>query len=124
MLKFAVGDMVKVINKNHGHGFKIGEIVEIKELYHNGEEEEHYYCENADGKAWYLTDLDLELMRGEMANLQVGDKVEIIQDGKVVAEGRIANINDFREPNMKYAVDVVGYDKDVLFFSEAQLKKK
>ncbi|MEI2465053.1 hypothetical protein [Niallia taxi] len=54
--------------------------------------------------------------------LQVKDRVFIIdKDSNNVAEGTIININDFREPNMKYAVDVDGYTEDLLFFGESQL---
>ena len=53
--------------------------------------------------------------------LKVNDKVAIVdENGSKLAEGVIANINDFREPSMKYAVDVDGYE-DVLFFGESQL---
>lgn len=56
--------------------------------------------------------------------LKVRDKVTIIDiNGKSLAKGTIVNINDFREPSQKYAVDVVGYTEDVLFFGESQLIK-
>jgi hypothetical protein len=56
--------------------------------------------------------------------LKVRDKVMIIDvDGNPLAEGTIVNINDFREPSMKYAVDVEGYT-DVLFFGDSRLVKK
>lgn len=55
--------------------------------------------------------------------LKVKDKVSIVNsDGNEIAKGTIYNINDFREPNLKYAVDVDGYS-DVLFFGEDQLSK-
>ncbi|MDM5370563.1 hypothetical protein QUF96_03090 [Bacillus bombysepticus] len=39
--------------------------------------------------------------------LKVNDKVTIVDENeKKLAEGVIYNINDFREPSMKYAVDV------------------
>lgn len=57
--------------------------------------------------------------------LKIKDEVTIIDDkGKPVAEGTIVNINDFREPNLKYAIDVKGYVEDVLFFGGSQLVKK
>jgi len=57
-------------------------------------------------------------------SLQVKDKVLIIGGtGEVIAMGRIVNINDFREPSQKYAVDVDGYTKDVIFIGESQLIK-
>lgn len=53
---------------------------------------------------------------------KVRDAVEIVNDkGEKLAEGVIHNINEFREPSMKYAVDVAGLD-DFLFFGEWQLK--
>lgn len=57
--------------------------------------------------------------------LKVRDSVTIInKNGNPVAEGIIVNINEFREPSMMYAVDVDGYEADVLFFGESQLIKK
>lgn len=57
--------------------------------------------------------------------LKVKDKVVIIDvSGSPVAEGIIININDFREPSQKYAVDVNGYEDDVMFFGESQLALK
>lgn len=56
-------------------------------------------------------------------NLEVRDKVSIIDSkGMSLAQGVIININDFREPNLKYAVNVEGYE-DVLFFGELHLVK-
>lgn len=57
--------------------------------------------------------------------LKVRDRVWIVNtDGSRIAQGRIVNVNDFREPSMKYAVDVDEYLEDVLFFSEDKLIKQ
>lgn len=57
--------------------------------------------------------------------LKVRDRVIIIDSvGSPLGEGTIVNINDFREPSLKYAVDVDGYSQDVLFFGERQLVKE
>lgn len=56
--------------------------------------------------------------------LKVKDRVSIINEkGEVLSTGKIYNINDFREPSMEYAVDVDGYNEDVLFFGRWQLIK-
>lgn len=56
--------------------------------------------------------------------LRAGDKVFILnKEGVPCGKGVIYNISDFREPNMKYAVDVEGYEEDVLFFGEKDLVK-
>ncbi|QOV08395.1 hypothetical protein Kirov_196 [Bacillus phage Kirov] len=53
---------------------------------------------------------------------KVRDKVEVLnRKGKKVAEGVIYNINDFREPSLKYAVDVEGFS-DFVFVGEEQLR--
>lgn len=39
-----------------------------------------------------------------------------------VCEGEIVNINDFREPALRYAVQADGYD-DVIFVGKKDLKK-
>ena len=55
--------------------------------------------------------------------LKVRDRVTITDiSGNPIAKGTIININDFREPNQKYAVDVDGYE-DVLFFDDSRLVK-
>ncbi|MCR1835005.1 hypothetical protein NSA56_11420 [Oceanobacillus caeni] len=57
-------------------------------------------------------------------NLQVRDRVTIFDgDGIPLAVGTIVNINNFREPCHKYAVDVDGYTEDVFFFGDKQLVK-
>ena len=54
--------------------------------------------------------------------MKVIDRVVILnKNGSPVAEGVIVNINDLREPNMKYAVDVDEYVEDILFFGEEHL---
>ena len=54
---------------------------------------------------------------------QVGDQVTIIDNNKnLVAEGKIYNVNEFREPSQMYAVDVKGYE-DLLFLGESNLQK-
>lgn len=56
--------------------------------------------------------------------LEVKDRVNILNaDGDVIGKGMIYNINEFRPPNMTYAVDVDEYDDDLLFFGENQLVK-
>jgi len=58
-------------------------------------------------------------------SLKVSDRVWITDStGMEVAEGTIINVNDFREPELKFAVDVEGYTEDVLFFGEDSLIKQ
>lgn len=53
---------------------------------------------------------------------KVQDKVAIVDaNGNKLAEGEIYNINDFREPSMKYAVNVEGYE-DFLFVGKSNLQ--
>jgi len=53
---------------------------------------------------------------------KVQDKVEIVNEkGEKLAEGVIYNVNDFREPSMKYAVDIEGFS-DFVFVGESQLR--
>lgn len=62
-------------------------------------------------------------MREKDMEIQIRDRVAIInKEGNPIAKGTVYNINDFREPGAKYAVDVDGHDGDLLFFSDAQLK--
>lgn len=53
---------------------------------------------------------------------KVKDKVEVLNSqGNRIADGIIININDYREPHMKYAVDIVGF-ADAVFVGEWQIK--
>lgn len=55
--------------------------------------------------------------------IKVRDIVEIINDANVVvATGVVININDYREPSMKYAVEIVGYD-DCMFIGDDNIRK-
>ncbi|GGK22571.1 hypothetical protein GCM10010965_14350 [Caldalkalibacillus thermarum] len=54
--------------------------------------------------------------------LKVGDLVLVLHEDKIITEGRIVNINEFRPPAEKFAVDI-GLD-DVVFLPEERLLKK
>lgn len=47
-------------------------------------------------------------------------KDEVIVANKFV--GVIVNINEFREPSIKYAIDIEGYDEDVVFVGEEDIE--
>lgn len=56
--------------------------------------------------------------------LKVRDRVVVIDSkGFQIATGTIININDFREPSMKYAVDVDDHPNNPWFMSERILMK-
>ncbi len=56
--------------------------------------------------------------------INVGDRVKVITDnGKFLGEGTIVNINEFREPSLKYAVNADFYDVDYIFVGEENLVK-
>lgn len=56
--------------------------------------------------------------------LRVRDRVTVLNNqGVSVGEGTIVNINDYREPNAKYAVDTDFYKEDFLFVGEQNLMK-
>jgi len=58
-----------------------------------------------------------------VSELKVGDRVEIRNNkGILIGKGTIANINDFREPSMKYAIDADFYKSDFVFAGEEHLK--
>ena len=55
--------------------------------------------------------------------IEVHDRVAIYNNQKRATHlGTVVSVNDFRPPEQKYAVDVDGYDDDVLFFGEDDLK--
>lgn len=59
-----------------------------------------------------------------MTNLIVGDRVEIFNNSGInLGKGTIVNINEFREPKHKYAVDADFHSKDYVFAGENNLKK-
>lgn len=51
-------------------------------------------------------------------SIKVGDKVIVI--GEHI--GKVVNINEYREPCFKYAIDLEEYDEDVVFVGEEQIK--
>lgn len=58
-----------------------------------------------------------------MIGLKVGDKVWVkSMDGKQKLEGIIYSINEYRDPNMMYAISVEGFD-DFIFAGENRLEK-
>lgn len=65
MQKFKEGQKVEVIDRLNGHGFEIGEIVEIKyaDPDANGGLGD-YDCFNNEGR-WYLTDDEIKLIENE-----------------------------------------------------------
>ena len=50
-------------------------------------------------------------------SIKVGDRVIVI--GEHV--GKVVNINEYREPCFKYAIDLEGYDEDIVFVGEGQI---
>lgn len=55
--------------------------------------------------------------------IEVRDTVKVLNsEGQEIAIGTVANINEFREPNLKYAVSIEGYS-DFVFVGENQLQK-
>lgn len=56
--------------------------------------------------------------------LQVKDKVKVLSNhGNVIGEGVIVSINEFREPQFKYAIDADFFDEDYIFVGEKNLVK-
>lgn len=51
-------------------------------------------------------------------SVKVGDKVTVIGD----YVGEVVNINEYRELCFKYAIDLKGYDEDVVFVGDEQVK--
>ncbi|WPK12276.1 hypothetical protein R6U77_00895 [Lysinibacillus louembei] len=55
--------------------------------------------------------------------IKTRDTVKILNsDGQEIAIGTVANINEFREPDLKYAVSIEGYSGFV-FVGKNQLQK-
>lgn len=78
--KFKVGDKVRITGNDNSHGFKIGEVVTVKEESHtfrNGKQ--IHYCENDEGHTYYVRTYDAELVAEETENpkFKVGDKVRV-----------------------------------------------
>lgn len=51
-MKFKRGDKVRIVSERNGHGFSIGEIVRIDEIYKHKDDEHYYAVSNDDG--WYV----------------------------------------------------------------------
>ena len=60
-----------------------------------------------------------------MRKFKKGESVELLGGGGKWFPAIIVSQNDYREPSMEYAVDVVGFDlPDVIFCGEDRLRKK
>lgn len=59
-----------------------------------------------------------------MENLIIGDRVKIFNNSGIhLGLGTIVNINNYREPSMKYAIDADFYDEDYIFVGKENLVK-
>lgn len=58
-----------------------------------------------------------------MSEIKVGDRVIITDLKGNKYHGVVANINEFREPCMKYVIDIKDFD-DVVFVGEEQIVKE
>lgn len=58
-----------------------------------------------------------------MSEIKVGDRVIITDLKGNKYRGVLVNINDFRDPCMKYAIDIKGFG-DVVFVGEEQIDKE
>ena len=54
--------------------------------------------------------------------MKVGDRVLVKDNQGNKWLGTIININDFREPSMKYCVDLDSYNKDYVFVGEDDIE--
>lgn len=51
-VKYKREDAVRIVSERNGHGFSVGEIVRICEIYRCGDDEHYYAVSNDDG--WYV----------------------------------------------------------------------
>lgn len=63
-MKFHVGDLVKIIDKLHGHKFPIGEIVRVKYL-RNGKLSECEYLDRHD--YWHVSEEEVTPISGDIS---------------------------------------------------------
>lgn len=55
---------------------------------------------------------------------KVRDRVVVIDGGGREFHGEIANISEYREPNLRYAIDLDDYKDDYVFVPECQLREE
>lgn len=55
--------------------------------------------------------------------MKVGDRVLVMDNNHIYHKGTIYNINKFREPSMRYAIDLDDYDEDLIFVGLGRIKK-
>lgn len=77
--EFKVGDRVKIIKKG-SHGFDIGDILTIKQIYYEGTKHEHYKAENIKEKFWYVNKDEIELI-SKALTITISDKITTLTDG-------------------------------------------
>lgn len=61
-MKYKVGDKVRIVGRKHGHGFNLGDIVEI--LYVG----RYIYKANKNDSVWYIADKEVEPVGTEEEN--------------------------------------------------------
>lgn len=93
---FKVGDKVRIVGNGNSHGFRIGEVVTVKEkarTFCNGKQS--HYCENDEGSTYYVRTYDAELVaeETETRTFKVGDKVRVKSHGlHRFADGTVGEI--------------------------------
>lgn len=56
--------------------------------------------------------------------IAVRDRVIITDDSENEHTGTVVNISDYREPSMRYAVDLDDYKDDFVFVSDERIRKE
>ncbi len=59
----------------------------------------------------------------KFSDLKVGDRVVVTDALGHQFEGEIVSINDYRPPNMRYAVDIGEYADDYVFVGDSRIRK-
>lgn len=72
-MEYKVGDKVRIIDKQHGHEYKIGQIVTIDEV----DERSYFGKERTNGRPWYFTDDECEIYTPTTPN----QSIHITTDG-------------------------------------------
>lgn len=111
--QFKVGDKVKVLDERYGHGFNIGQVVEIVKICHDEEllndKNYNYECRSDEGEVWYLDDIEIELVQNEKPKttvLKLGEyKIVFNGDTTVVTDGTRKGVAK-RHPDDEYSAIV------------------
>jgi len=141
-LRFNIGDKVRIVQNTSGHGFDIGEVVVVEELFPNGDSSHYLLWSDKKIAAAFASDTDIEPVVLTVHDIKEGMRIKFVtddimpvvrykgdlcyyRDGVFYGVGRNINLSDtsikitvYSEPANRYDSMLDITDAEVLFTNE------